>query len=699
MAKLKKDHTSQADAPSAWWVRGAMAIIVLLGLAAYWNSLHDVMVFDDDYIILANPTIHNLWPISDVLSPPRTGTPVDGRPVLNLTLAVNFAIGKLDPFGYHVFNIAIHILAALTLFGIIRRTLIIINSPAYQLAHAPRPGEDLEKYGHARFTQLAAWIPPPSQHAPIQPTLFALAAAAIWIVHPLQTESVTYISQRAESMVALLYLLTLYCAIRGFTAPAGEGGLFKNPAPLWYAAAIAASLVGMGAKEVMVSAPIMVLLYDCLFVAGSFKNALRVRSNLYAGLAMTWAVLLYLVLSTGTRGGTAGFGASDTVTCLEYARTQFGVILHYLKLCFWPHPLCIDYRWPVSNAVMEILPGALVVGLLFAATVWSLVKRSPLAILGAAFFMILAPSSSIVPIKDIAFEHRMYLPLASVIILAALAANRAWNKFAPKKNLAATTVTAALVLAVVGAFGYLTIQRNYDYRSKRATWQDVVNKVPTNDRAHYDLANGLAEEGLKEESIVEYRRAIELNPNYADIHYNLANVLASMNRNEEAIAEYHAAIKIVPLYAAAWGNLGNTLLSMGRVDEAVAYLAKAVEILPESGKMRCNLANGLSTQGRVAESMVQYQEALRLQPSLAEAHYNLGIAYQSLNQNDQAMEQYRLAIEYRPTLSQAHNNLANLLIARGDIRGAIEHYQAALALNPNSQEARINLARAMERLK
>lgn len=251
--------------PSPRWIVAAGAIIILVALVAYHNCFGVPFIFDDIESIMQNPTIRHLRPIWKALSPPQAkGFTVTGRPVLNLSLAINYAFGGNSPWGYHVVNLTIHILAGLTLFGIVRRTF---ERPMLR-----------ERFG-------ASALP------------LALAVAALWTVHPLQTEVVTYVVQRAESLMALFYLLTLYCFIRGTEA---------GKSAIWFIGSLTACCLGMATKEVMVSAPLMVLLYDRTFVAGSFAEAWKRRGRWYAALASTWIILGYLLAHTSARGGTAG---------------------------------------------------------------------------------------------------------------------------------------------------------------------------------------------------------------------------------------------------------------------------------------------------------------------------------------------------------------------------------------------------------
>ena len=230
----------------------------------------------------------------------------------------------------------------------------------------------------------------------------ALAVATIWVVHPLLTEAVTYVVQRAESMVGLFYLLTLYCFVRG--AASRSSGV-------WYACSAIACLLGMATKEVMVSAPLMVLLYDRTFVAGSFREAWRQRWPVYAALASTWIVLGYIVMATASSGGYFAEAPWQS-----YLVTQLHAIVRYLRLAVWPDTLVFDYGSPLVGSVREVAPDALIIVLLLAGTAVSLWRWRALGFLGAWFFAILAPTSSVIPVAgQTVAERRMYLPLAAVI--------------------------------------------------------------------------------------------------------------------------------------------------------------------------------------------------------------------------------------------------------------------------------------------
>ncbi len=340
-------------AQSRWFALLSAAIIAAAVVAVYWNSFSGAMVLDDLGWIRDNASIHRLSSIGDVLFPHNMGA-LGGRPLVSLSLAINYAIGGTDPAGYHAVNLAIHLLAALTLFGLVRRTLML-----------PSLGDRC----HAAATPLA------------------FAVALVWAVHPLTTAAVTYIIQRTESLMALLYLVTLYCFVRGTTTSA-EHPLARR---LWYAASVLACALGMVTKEVMFTAPLVALLYDSFFVAGSFRRAISERHWLYGCLAATWSLGALMLWLTEFHANTTGFGVA-AFTWQSYVLTQPGVILHYLQSAFWPADLCLDYGWPAVNSIWQVVLPGIVVAALLAATVFGLAKRSPLGFLGACFFLILAPT-------------------------------------------------------------------------------------------------------------------------------------------------------------------------------------------------------------------------------------------------------------------------------------------------------------------
>jgi tetratricopeptide (TPR) repeat protein len=538
----------------------------------------------------------------------------------------------------------------------------------------------------------------------LHPVAFAFAVALLWAVHPLLTESVTCVVQRTESLMGLFYLLTLYCFIRGARLrprqaygaaasgfadregqkPEAEEKAAGRGSFGWFGLSWLACLCGVASKEVMVTAPVIVLLYDRTFAAGTFAAAWRRRRGFYLALAATWLLLVGLLLRTGgSRGLAAGFGLG--VSAWHYAMTQCQAIVLYLKLSVWPHPLLVDYGGYVAGRVLVVWPQALLLAAILAAVIWALVRRPAFGFLGAWFFVILAPSSSVVPlVTQTIAEHRVYLPLAAVVVLAVLGLQAAF----PHRWLPVCLVLAA-------GLGALTVRRNQVYRSAVAIWSDAVAKAPENARAFNNLGTALDTARDIDHAIVQYREALRLWPGYAEAHNNLGNDLRLTGHLPEAADEFYAAVQIKPTFAEAYYNLANTLVEWKRPSEAIGYYRKALQIKPEYSEAHANLGLALAGVGQLPAAIAEYQEALRIDPGYVVAHYDLGNALAETGRMPEAIREFEAALRLDPTYAKAESNLGNALFQIGQVPGAIVHYQAALRLEPDNPRTEYNLGNAL----
>jgi Flp pilus assembly protein TadD len=433
----------------------------------------------------------------------------------------------------------------------------------------------------------------------------------------------------------------------------------------------------MATKEVMVTAPVIVLLYDRTFLTGSFRQALQYRWKLYVGLSLTWGLLIYLVLSTALvlRLDEAGT-SSPWSYAWSYALTQPGVILHFLWLSVWPTPLCLDYGWPVAKTLGEILPSILVVGLLLAITAWGLIGRKNWSFLGAWFFLILSPTSSIVPLGDVAFEHRMYLPLAAVITAVVFYGYLARQSLVRHQLIPEPTAKilgVCLVVLTASAMGILTYQRNNDYKSHVSIWQDTVLKAPNNHRPHNNLGLALFNKRQIDDAIKHYLEALRIRPDFAEAHSNLGIALAQMGQLDEAMGHLLEAIMVEPNSEGAHYNLGLVLFNKGEIDDAIKHYLEALRIRPDFAEAHSNLGFALFNKGRIDDAIEHYLEALRIKPDTAEAHNNLGFALFNKGRIDDAIEHYLEALRIRPNFAVAHNNLRAALYRKRDLSTAVRH--------------------------
>jgi tetratricopeptide (TPR) repeat protein len=542
------------------------AIVALLLVAAcvavYAQSFRVPFLFDDLTSIPENPRIRSLWPISRAMTAPPYTT-IAGRPLVCLSFAVNYALGGLDVVGYHAVNLALHVACVLALWWLMRLTLA-----------RPAVGETLNRHADG----------------------LAAAAALLWAVHPLATEAVVYVVQRTELMASLFYLLALLLfalATRSARAVALLAG------------SVAACALGMLSKEIAVSAPLAVWLYDATFVSGSFGAALRKRKAYYGALGATWLLLAATLFREGGTIEGTGLDLELGLTPFEYLLTQSRVVLHYLRLVLWPHPLRLYYDWPAIRSLADAWPYLLVLVPLAAATAWAAIRRLPVGFAGALFFMILAPSSSLVPVPtELVGERRMYLPLAAVLALVTCGAlvllrRTGWPA-------ALLTGAAAVALAV------LTVARVRDYRTEESIWRDTAAKSPASALVRNNLGRALAAQGRADEAIAEYREGLRIDPRHAATLSKLGNALADQGRFEEAAREYAKALEVDPRDHKTHNNHARVLLRLGRVEDGVRELEAAARLRPDYGIARYNLAGILVRLGRAPEAVAHLEAVAAL---------------------------------------------------------------------------------------
>jgi len=576
-------------------VRLLGAALALAVFAVYANSFAVPFVFDDVASVRDNPSLRSL---ATAFTPPE-GLSVSGRPVANASFALTHFLGGGAVWAHHLGNITVHALAALALFGVVRRTLL----------HAGRPREA---------------------------TTTAFCAALLWALHPLQTASVTYLMPRTESLAALWLLLTLYAFTRVAQGRA------------WGVVAVAACALGMATKETMAAAPLLVLLYDRTFVAGSFGAAWRARWKFHAALAATWLVLATLVLATENRGASAGFASG--VTWSDYALTQLRAVALYLKLAFWPAPLVFDYGTSVVKSVGAVWPQAVFVAALIGTTLVALWKKPAAGFLGAAFFALLAPSSSVIPVATQTMaEHRMYLPLAVVVIGLVLGLH----------TLARRAMLGVSVL-LAGVLTFLAVQRNTDYRSVLALWRDSAAKYPANARAHFNVGLALAEARAWPESIAEFNEALRLESAHAAARWKLGAVLLETGRTGEAEVQLAESVRLDPRRAEAQDLLGQSLAMSGSVAQALPHFETAARLQPETVAFANNTGTALLRLDRYEEAKAQFERARQLKPDAPEVHFNLGNTFVLLRRYAEAEASYREALRLAPDYAAAQANLERL---------------------------------------
>jgi tetratricopeptide (TPR) repeat protein len=643
-------------------------LILAAAVVAYANSFQGPFIFDDARVITGNPHLYTLWP-------PWKAVLVPTRWVADLSFAVNFALSDLTAADYRITNVLIHVLAGWLLFGLVRRTLTL-----------PRFA--------GRFDDSAVFL--------------SFAVALLWVVHPLQTESVTYIAQRIEALMGLFYLIVFYCFVRGLTA--------ANPR-VWMNTAVGACAIGMGTKEVIVTAPFLLIVFDLLFSTASWRDVLRARWKVHVALLLTLGVFAMLFLMGMALALEVGGLFEQGISPWRYALTQTEVILQYLRLSFVPTSLCLSYRWPFARSLGDVwAPTVVVIGLL-GVTLWGLLRRKPFAFPLAWVFIILAPTSSILPIADAAFEHRMYLPLAGVLALVVVGGHALLDQLPPRSRRGRSwrPLFAVAVALIAVWFIILTRARNLDYRSEEAVWRDIIQKRPLNFKPYVALSGALIREGRMDEandlltnfiarlpdfSVVpfeELQRRYRQDPNlpcveYAMAHNNLGLVYLNQARLEDATAMFSEAKRVFPANYISYFNLGRVAVAQGQTNEAIGWWQTALQRQPDSFDTLTHLALHHGLRADHTNAVHYYREALRWKPDHPFVRSQLAWLLATCpderirNGNESVTLAQSLPEMSGGSSARAYDILAAALAEAGRFDGAVSCAEQALRLAPRSPE-------------
>jgi Flp pilus assembly protein TadD len=452
--------------------------------------------------------------------------------------------------------------------------------------------------------------------------------------------------------MSLCYLFTLLFVIRAADA--------EKPTR-WVVAAVAACTLGMLAKEAMVTAPVVVALFDRTFLSENWRQLWRDRRWLYLGLGTSWLALLWLML-VSPHPNIVGFDLH--IGPVDYLMNQALVITRYLRLAIWPDALLLDYGPARRLDVAEVaLPGLCLTALL-GASLFGYRRYPRVAFLGLWFFAILAPTSSFVPIVgEVGAERRMYLPLIAIVVGVVVFAHRVLDDAISRQKLtqkAANRVGSMAVIAVTVALAATTIARNQLYHDVVAIWRDTCEHAPLNPRAHNGLGFALSRAGDPNAAISAYREALALDDRYIDARYNLGHALSRIGKNTEAAEQYELVTSKYPDHYRAHNNLGNTYLQLGRADEAEIAFREVLRVQPASAFGANGLGLALLRQGRTDPAIVAFETALQSDPRYVHAALNLGATLEALDRSDEAVKAYEHVLRFAPQNDVARTRLAEL---------------------------------------
>ena len=560
------------------------SIILLLGLGAvvysntFWCSFH----FDDKSSIIDNAGIRDIHHLQDIWNClPR-------RFLLYLSLALNYHCHQLDVFGYHLFNLTVHLLTAVLVWWLV---LLTLSTPALK-------GDKI------------------SLHA----NTIALLAGLVFVSHPVQTEAVTYIVQRAASMAALFYILTLclYVKSRYLQENQLTPGLWKY----YYAGSLIAAVMAMFCKETAITLPLMILFYEYSFLKiGKTLN----WKYLTPFLLMLFIIPLTMLFTESAKiqpAQDAGAQNDPGILPWHYLLTQWRVMVTYVRLSFLPLNQNLDYDYPISRSLFE---GPALMSFLFLTIVlfWARRLFSKYRLVSFSifwFFLTLLPESSFLPIKDVIFEHRLYLPLAGYAMFLVSGAYYLLGK----NNMRAMVIMLTMIVACNSV---LTFERNKVWKDEITLWDDAVRKSPHKARPHNNrglIYNGLGQPG---KALSDYNEAIEINPRYAAAYLNRGVVRYQQGDLNGALSDFSKAIQLNPGYAGGYGNRGHIYDQQGDLNRALSDFNKALEIDPETAWFYTKRGIIDYKQGRPAQALSDFSKALQINPDDADARNNRAVLY------------------------------------------------------------------------
>lgn len=596
MGKASRSKRERVEAPSSTAisveprrpliVRPIPILLLLAFLAAliYFNTFSSSFHFDDRSNIVNNPRIRDLANFSDISG---------ARYVGFLTFALNYHFGGTAVFGYHLVNLLIHVLN-----GFLVYCLVLLLFKANDIGD---PSHSENVHGIGRASDCALWV--------------ALATAVLFVVHPVQTQAVTYVVQRFASLAALFYLLAVICYLKWRLSHcvANSQRLF------WYIGALLSTVLAMKTKETTFTLPFMFLLVERTFFR-PFK-------------AKQWATLIPLLLTLpiiplshlDALGEAEGFARETTeISRASYLFTQFRVIVTYLRLMILPIGQNLDYDYPIYHSFLAppVFLSFLLLAIFFFLALYLLLRTQfKLVAFGILwFFLVLSAESSIFPIRDVIFEHRLYLPAVGIFMAVAIGLVFVYTR---ARSEGRRRGLVGVFLVIVLALGSATYRRNLVWQDELSLWRDVVAKAPKKARGHINLGGSYELQKNWKRALQEYQTAIILKPDYPEVYNNLGNVYAAFGAREEAIETYKIALKLHPAYAEAHNNLGTVYAEQGRLSEAIPEFQAAVKANPTNAAVRTNLGNALRQIGMFDEAAKEFQQALQIDPGYLPARQAL----------------------------------------------------------------------------
>lgn len=636
-----------------WLIIGLMAAVCAI---LYSGIVHAPFVLDDNSFIVNAPQIHikNLS-LSALKTAAFDGIPAH-RPLPKISFALNYYFGGYSPFGYHLVNIAIHVFVSFFVYLLFSQVLFLIS-----------PGSADEK----------------------DIRMIALAAAMIWMVHPLHTESVTYVCQRMTSMSALFFVSALWCY--GEARIQMQRPAKKRKSAVLFTGAVLSGGLALMSKENAATLPVFILFYEWLFFdRGKGNRRLWISA---AACMIVFSGIAFFYLGPHPIARITGSYANRMFDLSQRLFTEARIVIYYIGLIFFAYPsrLNLDYAYPVSTSILNPPTTVLSITAICALVVLGIYAARKDKILCFAVFWFLGNlviESSFVGL-ELVFEHRTYLPSMFLVL---------WITRALVNKISNRRVLVGVLCAIFILFSVFTYQRNKVWSDPVSLWADCVKKSPGKVRPNFNLGCFLEKRRDYISALGFFAVANRIKSDFDQTHYHMGYCLGRLKRYAGAEKEFMRALALNPDNADARNDLGNVFAETGRLASAAAEYKKAVILSPKDASIRINLAGVLADMGKPDEAILQYQKALSLAPKNVGALNDLGYLLLQQGHTDEARHLLEKAVLIDPDDGAAHARLGDLFQKTGDTGSAIRHYDRALLLNPNDAQTLYNLGIAYYKL-
>ncbi len=661
-------------------------LLSLIPLCVFLNTLQSGFVYDDIGVIEDNYFIRSLQNVPKIFSKDyfHLANELSYRPVVTLSYFLDYAIWRLNPFGYHLTNVVLHTINCFLLYAVVLQL--------------------------ARMRSVA------------------LLSAILFSMHPCVTEAVNAISYREDILATLFIFLSCLC-------------LILSRKKVYYALSLLSYLLSLFSKETAIVMPLFILLYWAFFMRKhhpsfrpvregtvSFPSASHLNGsesfspaksrwvrdfiNYYLGyilISLFYVCIRFIFLKNPLEVSVGYVQGSIAINFM----TMVKILASYVKLMFLPFHLSADYTIApvlsvsdtsfITSLILLAAAGIIIFKTIQRITSLPVSNRNRIySLYMICFFIALLPVLNIVPIGHIMADRYLYLPVAGFcIVISGLLFHEVitqppvnkQEKFPVYLHMMLNKYTFAIPLISIICVFFITktVLRNRDWQNEYAFWTKILREQPQNYDAHNNLGNYFYKQGALDRAIYELEEAVRLKKNYPEGHNSLGTMYIDKGLTDKAIAEYVEAVKYRPTFPQAYYNLGNAYIKKGRVDDSITFFNKAISQGMYNPQIFNNLGSAYMKKGMMDEAVVQYQRALSVYKDFADVHSNLGYVYTEKGDLDRAMFELREALRLQPSHANAHNNLGALYCQQGLWDMALDEFMKAVRFDPKNASAHKNI--------